>query len=211
MSRECAFEGVAAAAQTMGMLFSLDPKLDAEASALLDALADMDVDAVAGGWPAFDGDDVRGVLADLRQGAAGDRAMLAAEYRHLFVGPESLDAPPYGSVYTDRDQVVFGESTLALRSWMRRVGIGADGLQGAPEDHIGTMFLLLSWVAANKPHLVDEYLSDHLLTWAPHYLEQLEAHAGDGFYGTLARLARQTLNGMQKERDVCVTLPRFYR
>jgi TorA maturation chaperone TorD len=211
MSQECTLEGVVMAAQTMGMLFSLDPKLDAGASALLDALADMDVDAVADGWPSCGDDDVRDVLAELRGASAGDRTMLAAEYRRLFVGPESLDAPPYGSVYTDRDQVVFGESTLALRSWMRRVGIGADGLQGAPEDHIGTMLLLLSWVAANKPHLVDEYLSGHLLTWAPHYLEQLEAHAGDGFYGILARLTRQTLNGMQKECNVRVVLPRFYR
>lgn len=211
MVRECTLESVATVTQTLGMLFSLDPKLDAEASALLDMLADMDVDAVADGWPALDGDDAHSVLEDLRQGAAGDRSMLAVEYRHLFVGPESLDAPPYGSVYTDCDQVVFGESMLALRSWMRRVGIGADGLQGGPEDHIGTMLLLLSWIAENKPFLLDEYLSDHLLTWAPHYLEQLETCAGDGFYGSLARLTRQTLDGIQKERNVHVVLPRFYR
>ena len=34
------------------------------------------------------------------------------EYRRLFVGPGHLPAPPWGSVYTDRECVIFGEATL---------------------------------------------------------------------------------------------------
>ena len=36
--------------------------------------------------------------------------------------------------------------------------------------------------------LPDEYLRDHLLTWAPHYLEALEAVAGHLFYQGLAAM-----------------------
>ena len=48
---------------------------------------------------------------------------LTWEYRRLFVGPGVKPAPPWGSVYTDRDRVVFGASTLELRAWMRERGV----------------------------------------------------------------------------------------
>ena len=39
-----------------------------------------------------------------------------------------------------------------------------------------------------RRELADEYLRDHLLTWAPHYLEALEAAAGHLFYQGLAAM-----------------------
>ena len=80
-----------------------------------------------------------------------------------------------------------------------------------PEDHIGLMLALLSFLAAERPELVDDYLRDHLLTWAPHYLEALEEAAEQPFYVGLARLTRLTLVGLQRERGLTVELPRFYR
>ena len=133
------------------------------------------------------------------------------EYRRLFVGPGHLPAPPWGSVYTDRECVVFGESTLALRAWMRAVGVERLADERTPEDHIGLMLALLSFLAAERPELVDDYLRDHLLTWAPHYLEALEEAAEQPFYVGLARLTRLTLVGLQRERGLTVELPRFYR
>ena len=127
------------------------------------------------------------------------------------MGPGRLPAPPWGSVYTDHDCVIFGESTLALRAWMRARGIQRLGDERTPEDHIGLMLALLSFLAAERPELVDEYLRDHLLTWAPHYLEGLAEAADHPFYRGLARLTRATLLGMQQERELAVNLPRFYR
>lgn len=61
-------------------------------------------------------------------GSADDKCFVADdeltwEYRRLFVGPGVKLAPPWGSVYTDRDRVVFGASTLELRAWMREHGV----------------------------------------------------------------------------------------
>ena len=67
------------------------------------------------------------------------------EYRRLFVGPAPKPAPPWGSVYTDRECVVFGESTLALRAWMRAQGIARLVDDKTPEDHIGLMLVLMAW------------------------------------------------------------------
>ncbi len=114
-------------------------------------------------------------------------------------------------MYTDRECVIFGESTLALRAWMRRAGINRTTDERTPEDHIGLMLAMLAFLAQNRPELVDEYLRDHLLTWAPHYLEVLEEATTHPFYRGLAQLTRASLEGLGAARELSVTLPRFYR
>ena len=143
--------------------------------------------------------------------AGADNEELVWEYRRLFVGPGHLPAPPWGSVYTDRECVVFGEATLALRAWMRRIGVARTTDERTPEDHIGLMLALLAYLAEERPVLKDEYLRDHLLTWAPHYLEALEEAADHPFYQGLAALTRSTLLGLQEARGLEVVTPRFYR
>ena len=133
------------------------------------------------------------------------------EYRRLFIGPGKKPAPPWGSVYTDHECVVFGESTLALRAWMRAHGIERMSDERTPEDHIGLMLALLSLLAAQRPDLVEVYLQDHLLTWSSHYLEELEQAAEHPFYSSLAHLCRLSLEGMQEELGIEVTYPKYYR
>ena len=58
---------------------------------------------------------------------------------------------------------------------------------------------------------LDDYLCNHLLTWAPHYLEELASAARHPFYRGLAELTRSTLLGIQDFRGLSVKLPRFYK
>ena len=207
-------ENESAAVELLGALLSCDPKKGVGCEELFDTLTEMDVESMASQWPYLPSEDVAPLLRELQRGAAADRDELARSYRRLFVGPQVLAAPPYGSVYTDRDMVVFGEATLVLRAWLRRVGIGVSDLDGAPEDHIATMLSLLGWMLRVKPQRVDEYLQGHLLTWAPHYLDLLEEAADDEsapFYRCIAKLTRETLRAMQRDREIEVALPRFYR
>ena len=91
------------------------------------------------------------------------------------------------------------------------MGIGVDNDEVAPEDHIATMLSLAAWIMRVKPAVLKEYLEKHLLTWAPHYLDELEEAAGDGFYGSLAALAALTLDGAREQLDLQIEVPRFYR
>ena len=137
---------------------------------------------------------------------------LAAEYRRLFVGPAKKAAAPWGSVYTDKDQVVFGASTLALRDWLRTSGVEVHREGGEePEDHIGTMLELMAWLAENRPELLDEYLRLHLLTWAPHFLTLMQGATTSDFFAGLAELTRESLLGIQDALELEVVEPRFYR
>lgn len=205
-------EAIAFVGAALAPFFLNDPRTG-EATDAFAALAELDVDAAAAEWPFADESEAREALGLMRAGlaAGADHDDLVWEYRRLFVGPGRLPAPPWGSVYTDHDCVIFGESTLALRAWMRAQGIQRLGDERTPEDHIGLMLALLSFLAAERPELVDEYLRDHLLTWAPHYLEGLAEAADHFFYRGLARLTRATLLGMQEVRGLTVSVPRFYR
>jgi TorA maturation chaperone TorD len=74
---------------------------------------------------------------------------LADAWQRLFIGPYALPAPPWGSVWLDRESVLFGDSTLALRQWMRENNIAFEMQQNEPEDHFGTLLLLAAWLAEN--------------------------------------------------------------
>ncbi len=88
-----------------------------------------------------------------------------------FRGAGTPRSSAVGSVYTDRECVVFGETTLALRAWMREHGVARANDEKTPEDHIGLMLALMSHLCRTQPESLDDYLCGHLLTWAPHYLE----------------------------------------
>lgn len=203
---------VAFAGASLAPFFLNDPRTGDAADAFA-AMVELDVAAAAAEWPFVDEATAADALALMREGlaAGADNENLVWEYRRLFVGPGHLPAPPWGSVYTDRECVVFGEATLALRAWMRSRGIERTSDERTPENHIGLMLALLAFIAAERPELLDEFLRDHLLTWAPHYLDGLEAAAEHPFYQGLARLTRATLGGLQAVRGLTVTLPRFYR
>ena len=210
MSEE--LDAVAFAGSALAPFFLEDPRTG-NASDAFEAIAALDVDEAADAWPFADADAAREALSLTQEGlAAGiDDDDLMWEYRRQFVGPAARPAPPWGSVYTDHDGVIFGESTLALRAWMRENGIERTTDERTPEDHIGLMLAMMAFLAQERPDLLDDYLSQHFLTWAPHYLDALEEATTHPFYEGLAQLTRATLLGIQNARELTVVEPRFYR
>lgn len=205
-------EAIAFVGETLAPFFLQDPRTGS-AAASFEAMAALDTDAAAQAWPFVDPAEARSDLSLMVSGlAAGhDDADLVDEYRRLFIGPAAKPAPPWGSVYTDKECVVFGLTTLALRRWMRENGIARTTDEHTPEDHIGLMLSLMAYVARAKPAVLDEYLREHLLTWSSHFLGELAEAARHPFYQGLAQLTRASLEGIQDARGIAVTYPRFYR
>ena len=191
--------------------FLEDPQLGTAADSFA-AFASLDAEAAALEWPFGDSDQVARGLQDMADGLAGGVTdEITWEFRRLFVGPGPKAAPPWGSVYTDHDGVMFGESALVLGAWMRANGITRLAPDGSPDDHMGLVLSLMSWIALNKPTLLDEYLREHVLTWSSHFLEKLEGVALHPFYRGLAVLTRASLEGIQSERGIQVRYPRYFR
>ena len=148
------------------------------------------------------------ITALINQGLTQD---LTEQYQNLFIGPNELVAPPWGSVYLDPECVIFGNSLLALRDFLKRHQIAFQAQQDEPEDHIGLMLMLAAYLAETRPHLLVEFLSQHLLIWAPHFLTKLANVENHPFYQGLAQLTLITLDDWKQKLSLSVPDVRFYR
>lgn len=205
-------DGIVFLGQTLGPLFEQDPKTG-QASALYDGIAALDAAAAAAEWPFCEQQTqaVEQALSLMQQGIAGGMDAVTREYRRLFVGPARKAAPPWGSVYTDHDGVMFGESALALHDWLSAHDVCVAADDHLPDDHIGRMLCLMAWLAETRPEMLDDYLELHLLTWAPHFLEYLAAQTRHALFSGLATLTATSLAGVQESFGLHPVTPRFYR
>ncbi|ABR74878.1 DMSO reductase maturation protein DsmD [Actinobacillus succinogenes] len=136
---------------------------------------------------------------------------LSQAYQYLFIGPNDLPAPPWGSVYLDKESVIFGDSLLALREFLAVRHIEFIKTQNEPEDHLGLMFMLAAYLAETKPEYLSEFLSEHFVTWAYRCLDLIAEQTDYPFYQGMALLARQTLEGWQQQLKLQPNRPQLYR
>ena len=145
---ETGLDNAGSAAMFLGVLLMQSPQNDAVAEAI-EGLFELDLEKE---WPYGSRGELRDVAALLEDARALSLRDLDREFHHLFVGPQHLEAPPWGSVYLDAEAVVFGDSCKDLVRWMRRHGIALhEGASREPADQIGRMLVLLSWICRNDP------------------------------------------------------------
>lgn len=108
--------------------------------------------------------------------------------------------------------MLFGDSTLALREWMRANGIAHAAQSQEPEDHFGTLLLLAAWLCeSGQDEAFHQLLAWHLLPWSGRFLEQFVAGAEHPFYQTLGQLTQATLAEWQTQLPVAVADKPLYR
>jgi len=206
-------ESVSACGRLLGVLFLERPSTE-DARRAAAAILEHPLHEV---WPFGEDADLTaasGLLVPGYGAAATDASAMKAldeEFQRLFIGPSAKVAPPWGSVYLDRDCVVFGVSCLQLRAWMRANGVQSLYPEKEPEDHIGRMLVLMATLADERPELLGDFLSAHLLTWSGHFLDVLEAGTDDAFFRGLALLTRTTLDDISELLELQVPVRKFYR
>ncbi|WP_413110783.1 molecular chaperone TorD family protein [Thaumasiovibrio sp. DFM-14] len=128
------------------------------------------------------------------------------KYTHsrLFEGQGEMVAPPWGSVYLNKDNIVMGDSTAAYYCFLDRMGIDFQ-IHNQPLDQFGLMLFVLA-------HLMEEgdtagtveHLSIHLLPWCQRYLALLGQNEESPFYATLAQLTSLFIAQIQSEMSLVV-------
>ena len=192
-------EAYATTAKLLGTCFAYSPKEEASMRALAE-------EGTTGET------SMRAQAASLiEDGLSEDEASLAQEYQRLFVGPGHLAAAPWGSVYLDRDKVLYGCSWVELRVWMREHGVVVKYDEHVPEDQIGRILVLSAEVALQKRELLPELLGNPMLPWAGHYFNLLLADARLATYKGLAQLAHATITDVQMLLRITPANRRLYR
>lgn len=138
---------------------------------------------------------------------------LTDDFLHLFEGCDVMHAPPWGSVYLDREQVIFGDSTLTYRQFLTQNAIELNTGMREPEDQFGLMLMAISQlIEKNKDEAaLTTLLSEHLFTWAYRYLDLVELSAQTASYRALAKLTREWCLEVQDELSITPAVVKVYR
>ena len=127
---------------------------------------------------------------------------LAVEYAKLFVGPFELKAPPYGSVYLDKERRVMGDSTMEVIRMYQEEGLSIDKDCKELPDHIAVELEFMNYLIYReidtcvKSKLDDAikdlknqeiFLKKYLGTWVPGFSKAIIENSNNHFYINLAK------------------------
>ncbi|MGC3965035.1 MAG: Tat proofreading chaperone DmsD [Rhodocyclaceae bacterium] len=182
---------ISTSCRVLGALFYLPPT-DAAVAPFLDLIVTQSLPLT---WPCGSPAELAHVQSLMAQDLDADR--LASAYQRLFIGPDHLEAPPWGSVYLSEDGTLCADSLLDLRAFLDSQQIRLDTHFNEPEDHIGLLF----WTAAalgdqQRAAALAELLHRHILPWSSTYLTQLATASAHPFYAGLSQLATLTLDAL---------------
>lgn len=155
-----------------------------------------------------------GIAKDIT-GQTGNDAALAAEaqllhqeHLLLFSGPGPL-APPWESVWREKERLLFGEQTVLVRQCYNEWGLELVDAGRSPEDHLGfelafVVHLLQAQAARPDAKILEaltDFLDEHLLQWAEPCLRQVMKSATLPFYRGVGLLCLDALFGLRERLD----------
>lgn len=126
---------------------------------------------------------------------------LAVDYAKLFVGPQELSAPPYGSVYLDGARQVMGDSTRDTINIYQDEGLSIDHEFKELPDHITVELEFMSYLIFKETEALGQsdlerakgfidkqeiFLNTFLRRWAPLFCERIRKGTENKFYKALA-------------------------
>jgi TorA maturation chaperone TorD len=128
--------------------------------------------------------------------ARTDADDVETEYFDLFVGVGRGEILPYASYYLTG---FLNERPLAkVRADMARLGIVRSGEGLDPEDHIATLFEILSGLLLDifegGPAEADRFRAAHVAAWAPRLFADIAKAPSAGFYRAVAEVGRVYLD-----------------
>ena len=200
-----AYQHIALTGRVLGALFYCEP----DSPACSDIVAQLSSGSWLTQWPYGREDQLAPIAKLLAQSETEETREEA--WQRLFIGPYALPAPPWGSVYLDKENVLFGDSTLKLRHWMAEQQVEVTLDTDEPEDQFGLVLMMAAWLAENQPENLPDLLAEHVLPWAYRYLALLQSDAGHPFYQGLAELTTLTLTHWQHELQVTPAVIELYR
>jgi TorA maturation chaperone TorD len=142
---------------------------------------------------------------------------LLVAYAKLFVGPNELLAPPYGSVYLDGEKTVMGDSTIEAIKMYEEQGLSMDGEFKNLPDHITVemefIYYLIfkevealensQWGAALDFIKAQELFFDRFLErWVNPFCDKIQQGTDNEFYTSLADCVSVFIGNARPGNDI---------
>lgn len=125
---------------------------------------------------------------------------LEYQFSVLFEGQGQMPCPPWGSVYLDKDNIVFGKTTAEYRNFLRQNGLEIKSESKEPEDQFGLMLLALSQLLEKgEAQAGMELITEHLMPWGTRYLELLVKNEVSQYYAIIAQITQDLFDSLQHE------------
>lgn len=145
------------------------------------------------------------VWASQNSGGISEKQIEAIKKDHLylFAGVGKPLAPVWESVYFSEARMLFQKQTLEVREFYARFGLQAERKGNEPDDHIGLELSFMAHLASlamqslEKDNSADaenllqaqrDFLTQHILRWAPVWAELTKKHAETDFFKGVAHL-----------------------
>lgn len=126
---------------------------------------------------------------------------LLVAYAKLFVGPNELLAPPYGSVYLDGEKMVMGDSTMEVIKFYEEQGLSMDKEFENLPDHITIELEFMYYLIFKETEALEKsqwdtaldfiktqglFLDKYLKRWINPFCDKIKQGTDNEFYTGLA-------------------------
>ncbi len=140
-----------------------------------------------------------------------DRDALQAEHQRLFSMQETMPAPPWSSMYLDKESILFGQANKDYCEFVEHCGLGLREAASDPEDHIGLMLIVLGMLIDDEQEQhVKEMIGEYLATWSNFYFARLKAESQESAYAELADHVTHLLDVLRKQYSAQVLIKSNY-
>ncbi|MDG3088442.1 molecular chaperone TorD family protein [Vibrio hannami] len=140
-----------------------------------------------------------------------DEEQLNHDFSELFEGVGDMPVPPWGSVYLDKERVLFGESTIAYRRFLEQNEVALDTGLREPEDHFGLMLLAFAFLLEKNNQEAGVMLMEkHFLPWGFVYLELLNNKSNNLYYKNLTNNVNEWLQKLVNDINLTIDKRKLY-
>lgn len=123
---------------------------------------------------------------------------LSISHAELFIGPFELIAPPYGSVYLEKNRQIMGDTTIDVLKSYEEAGLSVD--EKEPPDHIAIELEFMSFLSTREAEARAEGKAieaenffgkqkdfyNNYLRWVSNFCEAIKQGTKSPFYQSLA-------------------------
>ncbi|MDO6621114.1 molecular chaperone [Shewanella sp. 6_MG-2023] len=124
---------------------------------------------------------------------------IKSDFNNMFIGGPHKTVYPWGSFYTDKDRLLFGESTRDWKKFTEKNQIKIELNGNEPSDHFALIFASIAAIMTSKKsesiriELVSIIINEHLFPWLPIVLDGIYTHSNTFFYKELSLISSRLI------------------